>query len=188
MREYIIGIDVDSVLFPITEEVIIPAWREAGLDGCMQDIVDFDYLQCPNLSRAHKAVAFEQFRRFDLYDGHRPSRTARAVLDTLREQYRVVAVTTPFAEHATSKWQFCLRAGFHHRDIVLCGDKELAGVDLLLDDRAETAQQLGVDRVVVFDRPWNRDLYGSMTDDMGRPFHRAYGWDDVSRKVARLLR
>lgn len=187
MNEKIVGIDVDSVLFPIQELVVIPAWVDAGLGGCMQDIVAFDYKACPNLTKAHEDVAFDQFRRFDLYDGHRPTTEARDALKELRSLYRVVVVTSPFAEHATSKWAYCQRAGFDHKDIVLCGDKGLVGIDVLVDDRAETALQLGKDRVVVFDRPWNRDLYGSMQDDRGHPFARAYGWEDVCRKVARLL-
>jgi 5'(3')-deoxyribonucleotidase len=176
----IIAIDVDSVLFPINERVILPALHAAGLPTQLREITDFDYAAC--LSENHKQVAYDQFRRSDLYDGHMPPDSAMEALKILRRNNHVIAVSSPFAGHATSKWRFCQRAGFKHEDIVLCGDKGLVRFDVLLDDRPSTLEEIGPSHAVVFDRPWNR------TDGlMGYPYERAYGWDDVVRKVARLL-
>jgi len=172
-----IGIDVDSVLFPINEWVIIPAWARVGLPVKLEDITDFDYLKC--LTPEHKQIAFRQFMRSDLYDGFRPTEVAMAALTLLRERYRVIAVTSPFYQHAGSKWRFCQRAGFEHGDIILCGDKTLVNMDVLLDDRPKTLLALGPGKSMVFDRPWNRyQLY---------THHRVYGWISVPAGLDHLL-
>lgn len=160
-----IGIDVDSVLFPINELVVLPYLRTFGYDMELEDIYAFDYGD-PEIKR----LAFECFKRTDLYDGYTPEDDAMMALEMLRQYNRVIAVSSPFAQHASSKWAYCQRSGFQHEDIVLCGDKSLVNMDALVDDRVDTALELGSRRVVIFDRPWNDDLLG---------FSRAFGWRQV---------
>jgi len=182
-----IAIDVDSVLFPINDMVILPAFHAAGIrlgpsarPIVKEDITDFDYEKC--LGPWAKVVAFQQFQRPDLYDGYTLGEYPRAVVDELRDTYdRVIAVTSPFWQHASSKWNYCLRAGFDHKDIVLCGDKSLVDFDVLLDDRPETIAQIGRDRAVVFDQPWNR------FDPPGIHYVRAHGWGEVLEKIDALV-
>ena len=174
----IVGIDVDSVLFPINEKVILPAFERAGIPALMEDITDFDYAKC--LTEGHKQIAMAYFAQHDLYDDFDISPLVRDELAVLRSQYRVLAVSNPFYEHAGSKWDFCYRAGFDHENIVLLADKALLKLDVLVDDRPRTCQDVGAARAVVFDQPWNRgQAMGGYT--------RAYGWSDLTRKVARLL-
>lgn len=180
MNAAVIAIDIDSVLFPINERVILPAFAAAGLPLVqLADITDFDYAKC--LGNEYRMEAFSQFRRADLYDNELPPVSAQNALRVLRRTYeKVICVSSPFAQHASSKWRFAQRAGFSHEEIVLAGDKSLVYSDVLVDDRAETALELGPDEVVLFDRPWNRGPGMEV-------FTRAYGWDDVTRKVARLV-
>ena len=173
-----IGIDVDSVIFPMNELVILPALERAGFPTRLEEITDFDYAVC--LGREQRDVAFTAFKNPKLYDPYKLSPEVADGLAVLRSQYRVLAVTSPFAEHASSKWRYCLRAGFDHKDIVLAGDKTLLRLDVLVDDRGETCLAMGLTSAVVYDRPWNRQ-------DTLNGFTRAYGWDDIPRKVARML-
>jgi 5'(3')-deoxyribonucleotidase len=136
----IIAFDVDSVLFPVNHIAVLPALSDYfGRQVEHEEITAFDYREC-----------------FPGEDGE----AARAIdaLGILRTTYRVIAVSTPFTEHASSKWAYCLRAGFDHSDIVLCGDKTLVDFDLLFDDRADTIEAVGPERGRIFDQPWNRHL------------------------------
>lgn len=175
----LIALDVDSVLVPINEIKVLPELRRHWPNLTMPDISAFSYKEC--LGAEVQEVAYSVFRRPDLYDDVVLTPEATDALALLRSVHdRVIAVTSPFAEHASSKWRMLQRIGFAHGDIVLCGDKGLIDFDVLVDDRAETCEELGNDRCIVFDRPWNR--FADLS------FHRAYGWPDVPRKVARLLK
>lgn len=172
----IIAIDVDSVLFPVNDLAVLPALHAAGFEVTKEDITAFDYAAC--LGREAKRIAFEQFARTDLYDGHETPYQVDTVLEQLRAYNRVIAVSSPFAQHASSKWSYCLRAGFEHDEIVLCGDKLLVDFDVLVDDRPETLLRLGNRRAVVFDQPWNRGVQG---------IPRARGWHEVLPAIEEVL-
>lgn len=175
----IVAVDCDSVLFPINELVVLPLLRERlGREVQKQEITSWDYVEIEGA----KKIAYEAFKRPNLYDAYDLSVMPGAVdgLAVLRSQYRVIAVSSPFAEHATSKWSFLRRCGFKHEDVVLCGDKRLVQFDVLLDDAPMHLLDVGSAHAVVFDQPWNR------VDELDS-FERAYGWEDVPRKVARLL-
>lgn len=178
----IIAIDCDSVLFPINELVVLPLLSERlGRTVYKREITSWSYGEI----EGGKEIAMEAFMRPNLYDAYDLSVTpdAEEALRMLRDRYdRVIAVSTPFRAHASSKWTYLQRIGFKDEDIVLCGDKSLVAFDVLVDDRPDTARVLGPECVVVFDQPWNRDT------DLCIPFYeRAFGWEDVPRKVARLL-
>jgi 5'(3')-deoxyribonucleotidase len=172
----IIGIDVDGVLAPI-HLLIDELWAEHGLDIAHEpDVTDFDYELC--VGKKAKELAYGVFRRRQLYDNMNPDLGAVEALNLFREDHRVIAVTTPFAEHASSKWSFCQRAGFAHNDIFLCGDKHfLTQLDVLVDDKAETLIEAPF-AGILFDQPWNRWL-------RHHP-RRARGWGDVMRFVREL--
>lgn len=176
-----VAIDCDSVLFPINELVILPMLTaRLGRTVYKREITSWTYGDIPD----GKEIAMEGFTRPNLYDGYDLSVTpdAEDALAVLRSQYRVIAVSTPFRKHASSKWAYLQRIGFKDEDIVLCGDKDLVRFDVLVDDRPDTARAIGPLKVVVFDQPWNRDT------DLSIPhFQRAFGWEDVPRKVARLF-
>jgi 5'(3')-deoxyribonucleotidase len=173
----VIAFDVDSVLFPINELCVLPYLRDAhGILMTKDQITAFDYG-----NKTIQKWAYEVFRRSDLYDGHLPDPDALAVLTDLRKRHRVIAVSSPFRGHASSKWAFCQRFGFDHEDIVLCGDKTLVGFDLLVDDRPRTLMEVGSRRALVFDQPWNR---GELLW-----FDRIHGWglsttELIERKLA----
>ena len=174
-----VAIDCDSVLFPINELVVLPLLESRlGREVRKQDITDWGYSEIPG----GKQIAYEAFKRPNLYDGYtlKVMPGAEDALAVLRSQYRVIAVSSPFAQHAGSKWSFLQRCGFDHEDIVLCGDKGLVGLDALVDDAPSHALRVGRERCVVFDQPWNRE-------DALSDFERAFSWEDVPRKVARLL-
>ncbi len=179
MKMATIAIDVDSVLFPINELVILPLLSaRLGREVSKDEITSWAYGEI----EGGKEIAYEAFRRSSLYDPYDLSMTPHASkeLGVLRKRYkRVLAVSSPFAGHATSKWRYIQRCGFEHNDIVLCGDKSLVDFDVLVDDRPDTALEMGPGRVVVFDQPWNRDV--------PLEYERAYNWADVPRKVARLF-
>ena len=177
MTKPIVAIDVDSVLFPINEEILIPEWARHGLEVELEDITDFDYLKC--LTKEHKRIAFAQFRRRYLYDGYNITEEIEESLSRMRGLYRVIVVSSPFAQHAESKWKFCQRAGFDHTDIVLVGDKTLVDCDVLLDDRPSTLAEIGLLQGLVFDRPWNQQNYL-------RHHLRATSWASVPRMVDKL--
>jgi len=178
MVNKIIALDLDSTLFPLNELVVLPALRAAGFDVKMWDITTFDWEEC--LGPEVKKIAMSVYMRPDLYDGLELSDEAIRLLDSLRRRYsRVIMVTSPFQQHAGSKWAFCQRAGFAHKDIFMCGDKALVNFDVLLDDRAETCAKIGPRRAVIFDRPWNRDLSPYFT--------RAYSLEDAERKIGRAV-
>lgn len=175
-----IAIDVDSVLFPINELVVLPL-LEARLGRAVskQEITTWSYGEI----EGGKDIAYEAFRRSTLYDPYDLSVTpgATEALAELRSTYdRVIAVSSPFAGHATSKWRYLQRCGFDHEDIVLCGDKSLVDFSVLVDDKPETCAELGTICSVVFDQPWNR------LPELAE-HERAYSWEDVPRKVARLI-
>ena len=181
-----IAFDIDSVLFPVNELAVLPALSEHfGRTVSKDEITDFDYRKCwPNepqaVANAAQAVAFEQFRRRDLYDGHELNKHQRDTLGVLRAAgYRVLAVSSPFQQHASSKWAYCLRAGFDHKDIVLCGDKRLVDFDLLIDDRPYAIHQIGPERSLVFDQPWNTRL--------PTRFGRVMGWEVMLPRILRHL-
>ena len=179
-----IAFDIDSVLFPVNEAAILPALStHFGRTVSKEEIIDFDYQKCFGGGRkaeAAKDVAFAQFRRSDLYDGHQLNEKQRICLHVLRAAgYRVLVVSSPFGEHASSKWSYCQRAGFYHKDIVLCGDKRLVDFDLLIDDRPETVAHIGPERAIVFDQPWNRR--------MATKYTRVLGWDKMLPGILRHL-
>lgn len=163
----IIGVDVDGVLANVHEKIDVE-WERAGLE-CRHaaDVTDFDYAKC--VGKEAKEIAYAVFRRPDLYDDMNAAGEAKAVLGDLHDMGRVVAVTSPFAEHAESKIRFCRRAGFSFDNIFLCHDKHLLKLDVLIDDRAETLIEPPF-AGVLFDQPWNRWL---------RHPRRARGWHDV---------
>jgi len=177
----LIAIDCDSVLFPINELVILPLLESRlGRPVSKQEITDWDYSAIPGA----KEIAYEAFKRPNLYDQYRLGAVnpdARDGLAILRETYeRVIAISSPMTDHASSKWRFLKRCGFAHTDIVLCGDKRLVDFDVLLDDGPQYCLDFSRDHVVVFDQPWNR------LDEL-QDYERAYSWEDVPRKVARLI-
>ena len=177
----LIAIDCDSVLFPLNELAVLPVLSDHFNREVRKDeITDWHYTE---LGREARNLAFEQFRRPDLYDGYRLEKImpgAAKVLADLREYHRVIAVSSPVEEHACSKWRFLRRCGFSHQDIVLTGDKRLVDFDVLLDDGPTYCLDIGPAHALVFDQPWNR------ADEL-QDFVRAYGWDDVPRKLDRLL-
>lgn len=172
----IIGIDVDGVLAPIHKK-IDEVWKAAGLTCRHEpDVTDFNYSVC--VGETAKELAYDVFRWEDLYDDMSPDVGAKRALAHFRENHRVVAVTSPFAQHASSKWSYCQRAGFAHSDIFLCGDKHfLTQLDVLVDDKAETLIEAPF-KGILFDQPWNRWL-------RGHP-RRAKGWGDVMHFVSEL--
>jgi 5'(3')-deoxyribonucleotidase len=174
----IIAFDMDSVLFDINQEVILPALEMDGYRHELEEIWDFDYARCLGLEQ--KRIAYREFARRDLYDGHSVSEEAMLTLEILRRnRNRVLAISSPFAGHASSKWSFLLRAGFQHKDIVLCGDKALVEYDVLIDDAPKYLRQVGNRRAIVFDQPWNRQLKG---------FVRAEGWWQVPAALSAFFR
>ena len=178
-RRDILALDCDSVLFPVNELVVLPYMEQVlGYPVDKQEITTWRFGDIPRGAE----LALAMFTRPDLYDEYDAYSTPGLpdALAVLRSQYRVLAVSVPFAEHAGSKWRYLRRLGFGDEDIVLCGDKRLVGFDVLVDDKPYTAEVLGPSKVVVFDQPWNR------TDDLNL-HHRAYDWPDVPRKVARLM-
>jgi len=176
----VVAVDCDSVLFPINELVVLPLLESRlGRPVSKQEITDWDYSAIPGA----KEIAYEAFKRPNLYDQYNLGAINPDALDglaILRTQYRVLAVSSPMTDHASSKWRFLRRCGFAHTDVVLCGDKRLIDFDVLVDDGPQYCLDMGQDHTVVFDQPWNRidELQG---------YERAYGWTDVPRKVARLL-
>jgi 5'(3')-deoxyribonucleotidase len=175
-----IAIDCDSVLFPINELVVLPLLSSRlGREVRKIEITDWDYGEIDGA----KEIAYEAFAREDLYDGYQPGVIAPDAMDVLadlRYRHRVLAVSSPVATHAGSKWEYLRRCGFKHEDIVLCGDKSLVEFDVLLDDAPKYLLDVGAAHAVVFDQPWNRGI------DL-RDFERAYGWEDVPRKLERLI-
>ena len=175
-----IALDVDSVLFPINEWIVLPEMRKTYPWITMGDITTFDWEKC--VGSEAKKIAYSVYQRPDLYDGYELEPHIRTVVNQLRDTYdRVIAVSSPFQQHASSKWAYCQRAGFAHGDIVICGDKTLVKFDVLVDDRLSTCEAVGPDRAIIFDRPWNRAVSGDLS------FERAYDWADVARKIARLV-
>jgi len=166
-----IGVDVDGVMANVHEK-IDREWMLHNLRiSHASDVVDFDYAKC--VGEEAKKIAYEVFRRPRLYDNMNLSVPAQEVLKALRSEARVVAVTSPFAEHAESKIQFCQRAGFDFHDIFLCHDKHLLRLDVLVDDKAETLIEPPYPGVL-FDQPWNRWL---------KHPRRALGWSGVLKQV-----
>jgi 5'(3')-deoxyribonucleotidase len=177
-RPCTIAIDCDSVLFPINELVVLPLLSaHLGREVEKDEITSWSYGDIPD----GKRIAYEAFKQTGLYDGFGPDKETAEKLALLRALYqRVIAISAPFAQHASSKWSYLRRCGFEHEDIFLCADKGMVRWDVLVDDAPKYAQTLGPGRVVVFDQPWNR--LPSLSDHQ-----RAYGWSDVQRKVAGLL-
>ncbi len=175
----IIALDLDSTLFPLNEWLVLPAlWANGFPDVTIDDVTAFDWEEC--LGRRAKEIAFSVYKNPNLYDGFALPAEAQQLLSDLRNRYdRVIVVTSPFAAHAGSKWNLCLRSGFAHKDIFMCGDKAMVNFDVLLDDRAETCQEVGPRRAVVFDRPWNQDLNSI--------YFRAYGLADAARAISQTL-
>ncbi len=175
----IIALDLDSTLFPINEWLVLPTLRANGFpDVTIDDVTAFDWEEC--LGRRAKAVAFDVYNDPNLYDGLNLPAEAQQLLSDLRNRYdRVIVVTSPFPQHAGSKWNLCVRSGFAHKDIFMCGDKAMVNFDVLLDDRAETCAKIGPRRAVVFDRPWNQKLSPYFT--------RAFGLLDANKKIGQAV-
>ncbi len=165
----IVGIDIDGVLAAVHEK-IDREWINHGLT-CRHDpdVTDFDYAKC--VGKEAKKIAYEVFRRPNLYDNMNPEPEALQVLNGLRHRFKVVCVSAPFVEHAESKWRFAQRCGFEVGEIFLCHDKHLVRLDALVDDKAETLVEPPF-KGVLFDQPWNRWL---------RHPRRAETWADVDR-------
>jgi 5'(3')-deoxyribonucleotidase len=175
-----LALDVDSVLFPINELVVLPLMSaRLGRTVAKSEITDWDYSAIPG----GKEIAYSAFRRPSLYDPYTTSDTPGLgpALKRLRAMFRVIAVSSPFAGHATSKWRYLQRLGFDHADIVLTGDKRLVGFDLLVDDAPKYLLDLSPERALVFDQPWNG------VEELVE-YERAYGWEDLPDTAVRMLR
>ena len=171
-----IAVDVDSVMFPVNELVVLPSLRMQGFRVELEDIIDFDYHACLTASEARAAMRC--LKSATLYDGWNLTQAEAATLKRLRHMGRVIAATSPFVQHASSKWSYCHRAGFAHSDIAMIGDKTLLKFDVLVDDRPDTLMALPSETVIVFDRPWNRDVTGRL---------RVEKFSEIPEAVALLL-
>jgi 5'(3')-deoxyribonucleotidase len=172
----VIAIDVDSVMFPVNELVVLPALRHQGWDYQLADLTTFGYEYCLGSAAARQAYAC--LRSPTLYDGWGLTNAEDSTVRRLREMGRVIAVSTPMVQHIASKWAYCERAGFAPGDIVLTGDKGLVTFDVLIDDRPDTIMSLPEEQTIVFDRPWNREVQGRM---------RVHKFTDIPEAVEMLL-
>lgn len=171
-----VAVDCDGVLVAV-HTLIDEVWRANGLPFQHDPhVTDFDYAKC--VGSRGKLHAYNVFRRPDLYDCPtlplEPG--ARAGLEALRAaQYKVIAVSSPFAEHAGSKWSLLRRLGFEHDEIFLAGDKQSVRWDVLIDDKAETVVETPpVRKALLYDQPWNRWLTASYPN-----VRRVDSWDEI---------
>ena len=171
-----IAVDCDGVLVAV-HKIIDEVWAERGLPFQHDPhVTDFDYRKC--VGNLAKELAYGVFQRPDLYDSPylELEEGAMAGLCALRaSQYNVIAVSSPFAQHAGSKWGLLRRLGFEHDEIFLTGAKHEVRWDTLIDDRAETVLETPhyLD-ALLFSQPWNR-----WVNEYPANVRRVGSWDDI---------
>lgn len=157
----IILLDMDGVM--VEHSAMFMRWlnRDNGTNHRYEDIAGFDY---PNLSADERRQVMRYWHKRDLYDSHPPEPGCLEAIEDLRRRHRVVAVTSPMDGHVHSKFTWLRRTGgFAKKDIVIAGDKDLVGGDVLLDDRIRNLEEAAAKgrEAVCYDRPWNQEWRGS---------------------------
>lgn len=167
MNKPIVLIDVDGVMTNHDVQFLEEVNELFGKSYVYEEHIDFEYSFLEPEEREYLYRGWETAN----YDGCSLSLNDEDVLKSLRTFCRPVACSTPFLGHIESKFRFLLRY-FDRNDIILLGDKNLAGGDILVDDnernirRFREAGGFGV----IFDQPWNQKIDGerAMTfDDIG---------------------
>ena len=124
----------------------------------------------------------------ELYKSVLPILGALEGIQELRENHRVVFVTSAPTGTGDAKYHWLCENGFLpksrdaygdgrvHPDFITCHDKSLIRADILIDDRAENIQDF-LGHGILFDAPYNQDYQTGF---------RAKTWDDVVSDVSSL--
>lgn len=170
----VILLDVDGVLVDKTHEHLAAINARFGTSFTYKDVTDWNYsYMTPEQIRYQN----ELWDSPTLYDNEELSLAYLATLSELRKMGRVIACTSPFVGHASSKYRFLRRCGFSMRDIIMAKDKNLVFGDLLIDDGAHNIEEFH-SRAILVDRPWNQH-------SGHQP--RVYSFEDLPTVAERLL-
>lgn len=79
-------------------------------------------------------------------------------VNKIRANYRVIFVTSNFADIGRPKFDALNRIGFNvnKKDYFECSDKSLISYDVLFDDNIDNVQNAYMGRGVLFTQPWNQ--------------------------------
>ena len=155
-------LDIDGVICAFAETYLAILREQTGKSFNVSDVTNFDFTRCVSTRDEDRQVWNNLSNVTGLIAnlaGHWDNLIA---LDRLRENHRVVAVTTP--RWHCPKWMpertaWLVKRGFATSDIVFVGDKSLVVGDILIDDGPHNitawsaAHPFG--RAILLERPWN---------------------------------
>jgi 5'-nucleotidase len=164
-------VDVDGVVVDTTGEVLRRYNIDYGDSLTNEDVLDW-YTHKFVKPQCGKRV-YGYYAEKDLYDKLEPIEGAVEAISALRENHRVIFVTSGFF---FGKIKFLKRHGFiddvkYDKNLIFAHSKDLILGDLLIDDRIENC--LGRPSLL-FDQPWNRKA-------IRMPI--AYGWENVLEEL-----
>ncbi len=150
----VIGVDFDDVvghLIPLLVNKYNFIWND-NLDH--NKIDDWDLTRFVKPECGNKIYAYLDNK---IYDFVEMVKDAKWGVEQLRKMgYRVIFITSNFANTGNAKFEWLSRNGFNveKKDFFECEDKPLIKYNLLLDDKYDTVLKSGK-RGVLFSRSWN---------------------------------
>jgi len=99
--------------------------------------------------------------------------TVRETIYVLTKKYKVDIVTAIEKEAEDSARNWLSHNSINHLNLVFHNDKEELDYDLFIDDKPSLASKLPYDKLIVYDRPWNRYLNSQ----------RVYQLEEVVKKI-----
>lgn len=208
MEKLAVYVDFDDVLCETAAPLTVLLQQEFGKTVAFEDILEFDLevsfgltrLECSHLmAMAHRSEflsqlppipgAVETIRRWAdsgipiaVVTGRPPSTVAAS--RSWLEHYGVPFADLVFVDKygREDPYPSCVRAlsreEFAQQDFIAAVDDSPVAIKLLAEDTSH--------HIIVFDRPWNRDL-ASVVSGIDDRLERCVFWGDVDRAVRRLI-
>ena len=193
--------DIDDVLAETTRRILRLANRRFGCSLDFEALGSFDLGVALGLDEARRDALFAEINAPGFLDRLPTRRGAVPVLRAWASAGHSVDVVTgrpPYARELTAFW---LKLRKIPCDSLLIVDKygrfpdaprleTLRGLhfDVALEDSLETAAfllEIGVERVFLFDRPWNRDS-GALPPALRARLRRVSGWRELAPELRAL--
>jgi 5'-nucleotidase len=174
----LIGLDIDDTVADLVSSAWLPRYNLLYRDSLTpKDTVDWDISKFVKKECGKKIY---ELLDNSLYDDVVPVFGAIRGIHALREQGHEIIYITSFCP-STSGRKFNWLKEFHlidnPHDYMECNRKTLLRIDILVDDKAETIENLYKTCTgILYERPWNKDSSAI----------RAKSWKDVLTLVRKI--
>lgn len=172
---------MDCVLSNTTEEVIKLYNLYTGENLKMKDIVEWDLRKA--VPEKHANLIPDLFKNDRLWDSIKPLPDSQYYLSKLSKKYDIYIVTStpPESLKIKSEWLFKQYPFIKRENLITCNNKQMIGVDLLVDDYEENLINGNYSKILLT-YPWNKKV-----DNKKYGILRVYDWWGIYNGVLTLL-